>query len=725
MKCTLIWPAFEDYSDLDSTWIPHGVCQLATEANARGHQVDILDGRMYPMEDAKKLIMRSSSGVFGFSCLSANMGYALELISFTREQRPDIKIVVGGIHPTVCPEDFPTYDWLVKGEGEITFCDILDGTISEGVIEGVTPDLSEILPVDRSLIAIEEKPMHNMGEPFATIIIGRGCSFDCTFCLDGDTQIMMADFTWKPLKSVRVGECVIGYEKANYGHQLVSTEVQYRFHRKAEVFEILTDRGSVIATSEHRWLSYNNHSRWRHTKNLKQGDVISWLAEPTTTGETAEYRNGYIAGAALGDGSIGHYKRTGRNGYTDHFRLVGDDEMLDTFHQYAENQKINVHECGFNGGPVYPNVNRAVGGFSRETVSQIDTLCSRSTDSAEFKRGVLSGLLDSDGSVSKRGQTVRFCNSSDPKWFKHERYDSLADLIEGHLADFGFRTVREEKSIRVLGGVSENIRLVSLLQPSVANKRRFGASPNNGGATVIRVEPLGVREVYNIATGTENYIANGFISHNCQPAERTLFGRKLRMRPVHSVVNELVSLNIKSFMVHDDCFLSSKKYVREFCEALPSGMTWWCQGRADIVCSHIDMISEMRNCGLSGMIIGHESGDQRMLDALRKGTTVEQNVESVRILNALGVMAWSNIMLGLPNEPPSAAINTIAMVKAMAPQVISTSVFTPHPGSYLYDELKDRMLKNDWTYYNRGKFEPKITGVDYNFVAWTAQQLRG
>jgi radical SAM superfamily enzyme YgiQ (UPF0313 family) len=216
----------------------------------------------------------------------------------------------------------------------------------------------------------------------------------------------------------------------------------------------------------------------------------------------------------------------------------------------------------------------------------------------------------------------------------------------------------------------------------------------------------------------------------CQPAERTLFGKKLRYRPVENVVTELKSLGVKSFMVHDDCFTSMRSYVEAFCEVItPLGLTWWCQGRADNVCQHMDLVRRMRDAGLRGMILGHESGDDRVLAGIHKGVTVAENIEATRILKALGIIVWSNIMLGLPVEiePPSAVINTIAMTRAMKPDIISLAVFTPHPGSRLYDDCmaKGIMLKQpgDWTYFNRGRWEPKIAGPDYQFLAWAAGQI--
>jgi len=127
------------------------------------------------------------------------------------------------------------------------------------------------------------------------------------------------------------------------------------------------------------------------------------------------------------------------------------------------------------------------------------------------------------------------------------------------------------------------------------------------------------------------------------------------------------------------------------------------------------------------MILGHESGDDRVLKALKKQATVAQNMEATAFLKALGIITWSNIMLGTPDELPSGVLNTITMVKEMKPDIISLTVFTPHPGSQLYDRCLEegRIPEHDWEYYNRGRFEPKIAGPDYAFLGWAASQIVG
>jgi radical SAM superfamily enzyme YgiQ (UPF0313 family) len=130
------------------------------------------------------------------------------------------------------------------------------------------------------------------------------------------------------------------------------------------------------------------------------------------------------------------------------------------------------------------------------------------------------------------------------------------------------------------------------------------------------------------------------------------------------------------------------------------------------------MVRLMYDVGLRGMLIGFESGNQRVLKFLRKGTTVEQNIEAGRICHNLGVQIWANYMLGLPTETPEEAMDTVRMLKKIDPDYYSPAFYTPHPGSDLYTYCieNDLSLITDHDSYRRNPTELKIKGHDYEFL---------
>jgi anaerobic magnesium-protoporphyrin IX monomethyl ester cyclase len=213
----------------------------------------------------------------------------------------------------------------------------------------------------------------------------------------------------------------------------------------------------------------------------------------------------------------------------------------------------------------------------------------------------------------------------------------------------------------------------------------------------------------------------------CKPGEDYIFGKKVRRRSVDNVIQELEELreryHFASFMFHDDCLTEDRAWVKEFCEKYRAhGFTqpFFCQSRADIITLHPDMVELMRDAGLRGYFIGFESGNQRVLNFLRKGTTVQRNLEAARICRKYGLAIWANYMMGIPTETKEEVMDTVRMIREIDPDYYSPSFFTPHPGTDLYDYCVEHNLSliTDYDSYRRNPTEPKIKGQDYEFLKW-------
>jgi anaerobic magnesium-protoporphyrin IX monomethyl ester cyclase len=211
----------------------------------------------------------------------------------------------------------------------------------------------------------------------------------------------------------------------------------------------------------------------------------------------------------------------------------------------------------------------------------------------------------------------------------------------------------------------------------------------------------------------------------CQPAERLIFGKGLRRRSPENVIAELEILRdtyaFNSMMIHDDCLTEDAQWVMRFCRLYKEkGFTqpFVCQSRPDIICNNEAMVKELQGAGLSLCIIGFESGSDRILKFLRKGTTVSQNLKAAKICRAYGIKIWANYMLGLPTETKQEQIATYRMLKKISPYHCSPAYYTPHPGSdlFTYGLNHNLHLNQDHYSYRRNKYEPKIKGVDYVFL---------
>jgi radical SAM superfamily enzyme YgiQ (UPF0313 family) len=213
----------------------------------------------------------------------------------------------------------------------------------------------------------------------------------------------------------------------------------------------------------------------------------------------------------------------------------------------------------------------------------------------------------------------------------------------------------------------------------------------------------------------------------CQPAENIVFGLPCRIRGPENVVGELRSLKekyeFKSITFWDDTFTYRKKWVIQFCDLYEKenfDATIAVCSRADIICKNEGMVERLASIGVDWFVIGFESGSQRILDFLRKDTTVEQNVEAAKICRKYGIKVFGTYMYGLPTETKEEALMTARMIDEIRSEHNSPFYFVPIPGTaiYGYCEENDLILDGvrDRSVRRTSMFQPALKGIDYNYL---------
>ncbi len=196
------------------------------------------------------------------------------------------------------------------------------------------------------------------------------------------------------------------------------------------------------------------------------------------------------------------------------FRLaLVDLEALRRTRQYLAGVGVLTREFHFQDAVGYRKPLEAIRATSERDVSAIRDIClwpNRSTPS--WSRGFLAGIFDAEGSF--RG-SLRISNT-DP---------AIIDRIMWSLRDLGFVPTLENPhranglaQVRLLGGLPAAIRFFTAVDPAITRKRDIEgrALKSNARLDVLAVEPLGKRvRMYDITTGTRDFIANGVVSHNC------------------------------------------------------------------------------------------------------------------------------------------------------------------------------------------------------------------
>lgn len=167
-----------------------------------------------------------------------------------------------------------------------------------------------------------------------------------------------------------------------------------------------------------------------------------------------------------------------------------------------------------------------------------------------------------------------------------------------------------------------------------------------------------------------------------------LWGRAVRYIPIPQVVQELEqirSLGFSAIHFFDDILPLAQPRMVEICGHLKSfGFYWRCFVRVDIMTHRKygkQFMQMMYDHGLREVLVGVESGDQRILDIIHKGTTVEQNTLVRQWCREIGIRFKASVILGLPGEDMASMVATRKWVLENRPDRVNVCTYIPFPGT--------------------------------------------
>jgi DNA repair photolyase len=303
----------------------------------------------------------------------------------------------------------------------------------------------------------------------------RGCSHACAYCLSGDTPILMADGSTRPLAQLQPGDAVMGTMGAGPHRRYVATTVLDHWSTSKVAFRVtLADGTRLVASGDHRFLTTRG---WRHVSPaepwqpaLAIGDLmygVGHFAEPPK--ESPDYQAGFLCGLVRGDASLP--AAAPREGAP----WIRADAYLDD---------VPLHEA--LRWPELPT-----GGWYR---------------------GFLAGAFGATGRADRL--SIRF--TSNDNAFLSRVTDALTHLGLPSRRPAGTRP-GAAFSVEVARDLWAALRFRHLTGVADAPLDASGIGVRSDKQlTVVDIEPLELTlPLYDISTGTGDFIADGVVSHNC------------------------------------------------------------------------------------------------------------------------------------------------------------------------------------------------------------------
>ncbi len=199
-----------------------------------------------------------------------------------------------------------------------------------------------------------------------------------------------------------------------------------------------------------------------------------------------------------------------------------------------------------------------------------------------------------------------------------------------------------------------------------------------------------------------NLVSSRGCPFRCNWCAKPIWGNNYHVRSAMSVAREMLHLKTRYAADHiwfaDDIFALSSRWTEEFANAveqLQTSMPFKMQSRCDLMTR--ETVSDLKRAGCCDVWMGAESGSQRILDAMEKGTTVQQIFRACDNLRRNGIRMGLFLQFGYPGETWDDIQSTINMLRTAKPDDVGVSVTYPLPGTKLHQLVSSGLgQKTNW-----------------------------
>ena len=184
-------------------------------------------------------------------------------------------------------------------------------------------------------------------------------------------------------------------------------------------------------------------------------------------------------------------------------------------------------------------------------------------------------------------------------------------------------------------------------------------------------------------------------------------GRKVRQRDITELIKEIEywkkEHKVEMIIFRDPVFSINRKHTIELCNAIIKAKI----NIKFVIETHLRILDEelikiLKKAGLSGVKVGIESSSKEVLkNANRFTIEKDEQVEKVKLLEAHKISVSSMFIVGFPSDNEKSILNTIDYAKKLNTAFAQFSVWTPYPGTPIYNEYKEKIFVNEYEKFDQ------------------------
>ena len=348
------------------------------------------------------------------------------------------------------------------------------------------------------------------------------------YCASGETPILLADGRTRALAELSEGDEIYGTQRQGHYRRYTRTKVLAHWKVEKPAYRItLMDGTQLTAAGDHRFLTLRGwkfvtgteHGLYRRPHLTTNDSLLGTggFARAQST-EEPDYKRGYLCGVIRGDVLLSTYAYCGRRRRSDvqhQFRLaLADPEALDRAEELLRGMGVSTRRFEFFQATATRRGMQAIRTHARANVERIHQIIAwPDSPSRAWSRGFLAGIFDAERHYGDGA--LRISNTD---------ADIIAQTVRA-VGRLGLCCVVEHLDgrerpltvVRVTGGLQQHLRFFHETSPAISRNQNIEgqALKSSAPTSVISIDPVGPVTLFDITTGTGDFIADGVVSHNC------------------------------------------------------------------------------------------------------------------------------------------------------------------------------------------------------------------